>query len=277
MHPRVDQLRFFLGGRDLEMVTIRKLLEQHVPGQFEDDGLSWGAKASAYRDRIMQALATGRIVVLVELEDDLGLLAADSQRPAVDPTVVKVDHHGELAGRNRPTALEQVFQLLQLPTSAWTRWHELVAANDRGHVRAMLESGATQQELQAVRAADRSAQGITADQEAAGRQATERAEILLDGSLTLVHLPHDRTATVTDVLDQNLGGPGFENLLVLCPESAMFFGSGQAIEALRAAFPNGFYGGDLPERGFWGLATAKNQHELLSVLQPALLPTGANQ
>lgn len=37
---------FFLGGRDLEMLTIRDLMAEHAPGRFHDKGLPWGAKAS---------------------------------------------------------------------------------------------------------------------------------------------------------------------------------------------------------------------------------------
>jgi len=272
MNQRLAELYFVLGGRDLEMVTIRELLERHAPGQFEDDSLGWGAKASAYRDRIERALAAGRIVVLVELLDDMGLLASHGKElaEAETTTVINVDHHGELAGHDRPTALEQVFQLLRLPRTAWTRWHELVAANDRGHVRAMLERGATPQELRNIRAADRAAQGITSEQEDAGRQAAARAESLLDGKLTLVHLPHSRTATVTDALDAELGGPGYENLLVFCPDSVMFYGNGRAIKVLRAMFPEGFFGGDLPAVGFWGLAAPGEPERFLSALSPAL-------
>ncbi len=283
MQPQLARLRFFLGGQDLEMVAIRELLERQTPAQFEDDHLPWGAKASAYRERIEQTLATGRIVVLVELLDDLGLLERAGQggtlgdcnssaAPGAEtPSVISVDHHGELAGHDRPTALEQVFQLLQLPQSTWTRRLELIAANDRGHVRGMLEHNATLEELHAIRAADRAAQGITGDEEAAGRQAAARAELMFDGRLTLVRLPHARTATVTDVLDRELGGPGYEHLLVICPGSVMFYGNGAAIEALRRVFSQGFYGGQLPERGFWGHPTAIVPQELLSVLRAAIL------
>lgn len=63
---------FFLGGADLEMATIRALLDETVPGNVHDKGLRWGAKASAYREEIMSALAQGLTPVLVELEDNLG-------------------------------------------------------------------------------------------------------------------------------------------------------------------------------------------------------------
>ena len=81
-----------------------------------------------------------------------------------------------------------------------------------------------------------------------------RAETLAEGRLTLVRLPHEHTATVTDRLDPALGGPGFKNLLVLCPEEVNFFGSGDLVAAIDRRFPGGWYGGALPRYGFWGRA-----------------------
>ncbi|MGH8563133.1 MAG: hypothetical protein ACREXW_03240 [Gammaproteobacteria bacterium] len=210
-----DRLVFFLGGRDLEMVTIRALLQAHAPTMFYDKGLAWGARASAYQGEIEGALAEGKTPVFIELENDLGL------DPAT--TIVIVDHHGERAGAEEPTSLHQVFRLLGLPAAAWTHWHELVAANDRGHIPALLEAGATQEEIVRVRAADRAAQGITPEEEAQGERAAACAETLLKGKLTITRLPHSRTATVADRLHHALGEPGYKNLLVLCPHEVDFF------------------------------------------------------
>jgi hypothetical protein len=63
----------FLGGHDLEMVEISKLLaaRDDVVIHDHDHGLAWGAKASAYLPELRTALAETNRVVLVELEDDL--------------------------------------------------------------------------------------------------------------------------------------------------------------------------------------------------------------
>ncbi|MGH9893393.1 MAG: hypothetical protein ACREA0_15670 [bacterium] len=127
-----DRLVFFLGGTDLEMLTIRTLLEETIPGRFHDKHLVWGAKASAYGEEIGEALDAGKTPVLVELEDDVGL-----DREAV----VITDHHGERAGSDKPTSLHQIFALLGLPAKRWTRWFDLVAANDRGYIAEMQRSG----------------------------------------------------------------------------------------------------------------------------------------
>lgn len=234
---------FFLGGHDLEMITIRDLLRECGVDSIFDKGLSWGAKTSDYREEIEACIQEGRIPVLIELVDDLGL--------APDRVIV-VDHHGELAGRDRPTALEQVFQLLGLPPERWMRWLALVAANDRGYIPELVRMGATREEIEKIRAADRVAQGITEEQEVAAKQAVEAAEVLAGGALTVVRLPHSRTSAVVDRLDPTLNGPGYENLLVVSPGQVNFFGSGDLVRELDREFPGGWYGGGLPEQGFWG-------------------------
>ena len=92
------------------------------------------------------------------------------------------------------------------------------------------------------------------------------------GRLTVVRLSHRRSATVTDVLDSALGGPGFQNLLVLCPDETLFFGEGRGIETLRNHFPGGWYGGELPRRGYWGIERSVPEIPLMETLE-ALLTT----
>ncbi len=239
-----EPLVFFLGGYDLEMVTIRDLLHQVAPERVHDKRLAWGAKASAYAEEIRQALEQDFTPVLVELVDDLGLDAT---------TILVADHHGERAGERQPTSLHQIFALLGLPPEGWTRWFELVAANDRGYISALIEMGATLEEIVEVRAADRAAQGITPEEETAGARAVAQAQTVANGRLTIVRLPHARTATVADRLQPELGGPGYQNLLVYGPEQVNFFGSGKLVRALDNQFPGGWYGGALPARGFWGM------------------------
>ena len=239
-----EQLVFFLGGHDLEMLTIRGLLEQEAPGRFHDLELGWGARASSYREPILAALAADTTPVLIELENDLGL---------PDGPLLIADHHGARAGKEAPTSLHQVFRLLALPPARWTRWFDLVAANDRGYIPALRQLGADSQEIAAIRAADRQAQGITQADEDAAEQAVRNLAIDAEGALTVVALAHPRTAAVTDRLHPDLGGPGFRNLLVLAPDEANFFGEGRIIATLANQFPAAWYGGALPDQGFWGL------------------------
>ena len=243
--PDPDQLVFFLGGRDLEMETIRQLLEAHAPGRVVDAGLGWGARASAYREQILQALGEGRRPVLVELDDDLG---------RDEPRLVWIDHHGARSGASKPTALEQVFEMLNLPGDGWSRWYELVAANDRAYLSGLAEQGASSEEMREIRAADRRAQGVASDEEAAAAEAAQCLEERCGGQLTVASLPHARTSPLVDRLAPELGGPGFETLVVRSPAEVNVFGPGEVIEHLAAQFPEGWYGGNLPEHGYFGQA-----------------------
>jgi hypothetical protein len=238
--PDPSNLAFFLGGHDLEMLTIRDLVREGAPERLFDRNLPWGAKASAYRAEIDHAVASGLRPVLVELEDDMGVRGAH----------VVVDHHGNRAGATAPTSLHQVFDLLQLPRSRWTRRLELVAANDRGHIRELRRIGATEEEIQRIRADDRAAQGITEEEERAAEQAIQQARTLADGLLMVLALPHAHTAVVADRLEMRPDPP--ENLMVISPGEVNYYGSGSVIDALADRYPGGWTGGSLPERGFWG-------------------------
>lgn len=235
---------FFLGGYDLEMVTIRDLLEKNIPGRFHDKGLFWNnAKASEYKEEIEECFANKSMPVLIELKDDIGLNPLD---------IVFIHHHGERAGANKPTSLHQIFRILDLPQEKWSRWFDLVAANDRGYIPELIKTGATIEEIIEIRAADRKAQGITEEQELQGVLAISQVESFADARLKVVHLPHSHTAVVTDRFHPALGGIGYHNLLVISPNEVNFYGEGHLVIALGKKFPDGWFGGALPEQGFWG-------------------------
>ena len=243
---------YFLGGHDLEMCEIARVLQLHGC-HLVDRHLSWSqARFAAYEPEIRDAIRRGARPVLVELSG-----IPDDVRPLVDV----IDHHGPSSG-SMPSSLDQVLQRLGVTP---TREQQLISANDRGHIDAMLEIGATPDEVARLRRADRQAQGISEEEE---REA-EAAIALFDTStpaLTVVRLPHSRTATVVDRLHRAAGGPGFRSLLVECPREANFFGNGATIEILSRRF-GGYSGGMLPARGFWGLenvdADDKKQIEML--------------
>ncbi len=239
-------LAFFLGGHDLEMLIIRELLLLHRDkASFCDKHLAWGARLSNYGDEIAAAAERHAVPVAIELADDM---------PTDWPPragLVAVDHHG--ARHREASALRQVFDLLQLPESQWTRDFELAAANDTGHVRELRRIGASHAEIADIRRCDRAAQGITADQEREGLEALRRAEVSPGGRLLIVVLANGRSAAVTDPLHLEAG---FESLprqvLILSPEADMFFGARSVIDMLRERFPRGFSGGQ-GEDGFFGL------------------------
>ena len=245
---------FFLGGHDLEMLTIRQLLADVGLAQATTDhALTWGARASAYEGEIRAALARGQTPVLVELADDL---PGDIDRARL----ILVDHHGGRAGANQPSALRQVFELLPPGAAAWTRWFDLVAANDIAHAPGLRAAGADADEVRAVRDADRRAQGIGPAVEAESRRAL--AGLVWHGGLAVVTTQAHTSSAIADFALPEYGGPQVDNLLVLMPDKAAFFGGGAVVLALAQA-PAWkavcWHGGALPLRGFWGAPLASRQ------------------
>jgi len=158
--------RFFLGGHDLEMLTIRELLiEAGLGGAIVDHDLAWGARASAYASDIRASLARGETPVLIELADDLGESFERSR-------IVFADHHAERAGSGAPSALRQIFDLIAACRKpVWSRWLALVEANDIGHAEALRRLGASRGEIRSVRDADRRAQRVSTEVEEESRRA----------------------------------------------------------------------------------------------------------
>jgi hypothetical protein len=250
--------RFLLGGHDLEMVEIRRLLERHAPGRFFDKNLAWGAALSAYRDELLEALRHGEKPVLIELADDLSPDLFDRGR------IIVVDHHGPLAGHDKPTSIEQVFSLLNLPPDTWTRRLVLVAANDRAHVAGMRAIGASPAEIAEIRAADRGAQGVTtADEAEAVRAIAARRR---EGRLTIIETTSRTSSAIADRVLPEMGGPGYERLLVVMPGKVAAFGDGAAIQELGRAFPGSWWGGDLPLAGYWGMQLLADREIAMQML-----------
>lgn len=238
--------RFFLGGRDLEMLEIARLLDEAGLGErIVDCGPAWGARASLYSDNIRAAIDNGETPVLIELVDDLPT-SIERRR------LVQIDHHGISAGVDRPSSLRQIFDLVA-PSSmvVWNRYRALIEANDIGHIVAMRALEASPEEICKIRDADRAAQGITPDIEIESRRAISNARYL--GSLLIAETTAPTSSAVVDFLMPEYGGPGAEHVLVITSGSVAFFGAGSVVSALCSR-PNCWYGGALPERGFWGAA-----------------------
>lgn len=240
-------LVFLLGGHDLEMVTIRALVSDTLgPLHLIDKHLAWGARASAYETDIGAALGNGQTPVLLELIDDLP--------PAIPrPALIDIDHHGARAGADQPCSLRQVFDLLALPQAAWCRQFDLVAVNDIGHMAGMRAFGASAEEIRGIRDADRSAQGVTSQDELAARDAMRQME--RHGRLLVAHLTSSRTSPLLDFLEPEYGGHASpQDVLVITPTTVEFYGRGSDVLALAATYPQSWSGGALPGRGFWGIA-----------------------
>jgi len=149
-----------------------------------------------------------------------------------------------------PTSLEQIISLLRLPKQSFTRRRQLIAANDRGHIKAMQEMGANQDEMIKIRAADRQAQGISLYQEKEAKKAIANRQTI--DNLIIIETTSSTSSAIADRMEKLLGGPSYENLLIVMTKKLAFYGRGGIIENLKKLTKDCWYGGDLPEWGFWG-------------------------
>ena len=241
----VNNMVIFAGGYDGEMIAIINACRE-AGVEVVDKHLGWGASASAYSSEIAQAVSEGKTPVLVELSLDI----------EVPSTSIIVDHHNENVGK--PASILQVLDLLGIEPSCEQL---LIAANDCGYIPAMLALGATAEEVAKVRMLDRSAQGITPEQEIEAERAIAAAEVV--NGVTIVRMAHSKTATVCDRLF-NLEKE--QRLLILSGDGeSNFFGNGELCKLLQGektgktpegwdTFSNfgGWIGGNLPTSGFWG-------------------------
>lgn len=186
---------FLLGGHDLEMMTIKSILENkgiHV----YDKGLAWNnACLSAYKAEIEEYNGDDCIIYGVELTNDLG--------DAATKNYCVIDHHNEL--QNLPSSLEQVAEIIG---HELTDKEQLIAANDKGYYPAMKEiidikssySSMTEVRkktlMDMIRKEDRKAQGVTEDEENKAQKVN--ADTYDDLKLVITDLEH--FSPVTDRL-----------------------------------------------------------------------------
>jgi hypothetical protein len=124
--------------------------------------------------------------------------------------------------------------------------------------------GATPAEIAEIRAADRAAQGVTAADEVEARRAI--AARRREGRATLVETTSHTSSAIADLMLPELGGPGYQRLLVVMPDKVGVFGDGAAIEVLGTYYPGSWWGGDLPVAGYWGMALPSSREDLIAEL-----------
>jgi len=142
----IEKRIFLLGGYDLEMKSIKKLLDRYSQ-KYIDHNLSWGAKLSSYRHDITN---NNYIYIAIELIEDI-------KSPK---NYISIDHHNDM--QHKKSSLEQVANMLGVKL---TRKEKLIALNDSGYIPAMREYGATSDEIDEIRKKDRKAQGVSKEDE----------------------------------------------------------------------------------------------------------------
>ena len=230
---------FFLGGYDLEMLEIKRLLLAH--GYTEgidvfDKKLGWGAQLSDYAD----VFQTDKINVCIELTEDI--------KPPIHYR--RIDHHNELSDLS--SSLEQVAQLLGISLS---REQLLIAENDRHYIPGMKAIGATDAEIADVRKRDRAAQGVTnEDEKLAEKSIAENMSTLALRKL-VVHSLTDRFSTITDRLFGQ-----YDSLLIYKDMELTYYGEGK--EALEVTFADLLRGDKMyAGGGFIGVGKGKLKKE----------------
>lgn len=215
---------FLMWGKDLEMKTIKKILDQNWEIVLDKDLWRW-AKIEAYQNDLKELF-------------DQNLYACELEWAGEwDYSNIKsLDHHWVRA-QEKATILQVLDVLGQEPTIE----QKLIAANDSGYIPAMVnllqsewinDESEIQKMVSLIRLKDREAQWISQEQEIQAEEAIKTKEELLDWKLTVVTLVHSKCATVTDRLFGK-----YQNLLVLSWDGEVnFYGDGKICEILKINF-----------------------------------------
>lgn len=195
---------FLLGGNDLEMTTIKNLLV-NAGEQFETHDLRWdNAKLSSYEKTLEEyGNSPDYQIYGVELNEDI---------PHPD-NYVRIDHHNDFA--NKPSSLEQVATLLGL---AMDRHMQLVAANDSRYIPGMIKLGASREEIDDIRRADRAAQGIS---EGDDERLAEESLKSCKGDASNLYVVKSLTSKFSTICDRMYP---YRRLLIYNDDIAEFYG-----------------------------------------------------
>lgn len=284
---------FVLGGNDGEMSLIKTLL--NMGGKFTiQPKKEWGihlyspedvgVEPRSVVDEFKKYFYNGTPLDEVVFVECFPRSSAWEQSNKLRVNISIVDHH---AGDSWERA--SIMQILQdycpdvQVSETLRRLIELSAANDTGYIPAMESLFATRQEIDAVRLADRRAQGITKQMEEEAERAIQESKRIGTSSghqmsdesrqigelqklgVTVIKMAHSKTATVTD----RLYFEGIDQLVILSGDGeANFYGDGLICQSLSAKFQGWSGGTGLGQEGqsaFWG--GYPDQNELLNYLK----------
>lgn len=244
---------FLLGGYDLEMLEIKKLLEDQGIRYF-DKNLDWGnAKLKMYADEIDQYTDNESYTIYgIELhEDDFGTIPTNYYR---------IDHHNTFS--DLPSSIEQVCALLEIPMS---RYQRLVAANDKAYIPGMKAIGASNDEIQYIRQKDRQSQGVTNKDERLAKQALENKKY--EGDLIVVYSLSNRFSPICDTLYP------CDKLLIYTDDELVYYGKEKdklvMLFAKEIDAGNMYHGGG--NMGFIGTTTRKYNKQELEIIKDLIL------
>lgn len=222
-----NNIVFLLGGKDLEMVEIKSILEiEQVP--YQDNYLGWGASWDSYRD---WCLCEGK-----NYERIYGIELA-GKRPAEN--CILIDHHGE--NMSKPASILQVCEIIGIRPS---NRQQLIAANDAGYIPGLRAAGANKEEEQIIRREDRRLSGCTDIDEA-----NAKAHYEIYGSAERpIYEATLRTAKFAPFIDSNweanrlffLNGPASDGKLEVQVSGK---GAMDYLDKFKALCPSCWFGG----------------------------------
>jgi hypothetical protein len=245
---------FLIGGHDLEMVEIIKILDSleipYIDAALDWNNAIWEAyKGISYLASIEEALSCKTQVYGIEL------------RGEIIPGCKLIDHHNEF--QHLPASIEQVAELLEVKLDPW---QQLVAANDKGYIPAMKKMGATQEEIDNIRRADRKVQGVTVEEEKQAEM--DIASSIKINDLVIIKTTLERFSPIPDKLF------GKTNKLLIYNHSTLnYYGKGKnnVADQFRQMVDSGkaYEGGG--KLGFFGISKdAFDRDEIIKIKEKVI-------
>ena len=184
---------FLLGGCDLEMAAIKRLLKRYNQ-KFIDKNLKWGAKLSDYKEEI-EKYKNEKIYAIELIED----IKTDN--------ITLIDHHNELS--SKPSSIEQIAALLNHKLSSFEK---AVALNDKGYIYEMLKNNINLSDIKRIRRLDRKAQGVTKEEEEAAKNIKLKR---------IIYFPYEHFSPLTDRI---FFEKGWRKFIIYNDNLTMFYG-----------------------------------------------------
>jgi hypothetical protein len=228
------------------MLEIKKIVAMRPEALLFDAQLAWyNANLESYAHVLQQYGNSDEVMIYgVELNETMALLLPSNY--------YRIDHHNQFS--SRASSLEQVADVLNIEL---TREQQLIAANDRGYIPAMQQQGATTEEIRQIRLRDRSAQGVTQQDEQLALQAINNKTV--DHEIIIIKSETNRFSPICDQLFP------YKKLMIYTNDELMYYGEGK--ERLPEYFASEitagkmFHGGG--SEGFIGTAQGAYPYEQL--------------
>jgi len=192
-NPNRDKRIFLLGGRDLEMEEIFRLLRDSGEAVYPvslDALPAWSeATLSRYAAKIENSPNAHIYAIELNIDERNDPLYFEYQ-----DHITIIDHHGK-EHNHKEASLLQILTLLNITP---TRDQQLIAANDARYINGMKCIGATASEIATIRKRDRQAQGIIHSDEVVAKNDAKNRTVQNGIAVVCASTPH--FSAITDSL-----------------------------------------------------------------------------